>query len=100
MVQEQLLQPIQLNTVYKLLRRTAGYESIRSALIAEGGGTVDVYIRATEPASIAEMKENQDKEGIKSQPFCVLHSYLYVEQNTATITGLFLIGVFAEEVTI
>lgn len=98
MSEEQLLQEIQLNTVYKLLRRTPSYESIRPALTAQGGGTIDVYIRDTEPSTIVEMKENQDKQEIKTQPFCVLHPYLYVEQNTGPISGLFLLGIQAEKV--
>jgi len=97
---EQIQTEIQLNKVYKVSRRTPSYESIRPSLMAEGGGSVDVYIRDTEPASIAEMKEIQDKQEIKSQPFAVLHPYLYVEQNTAPITKLILTGVEAKEVDI
>lgn len=100
MPNEQIIQEIQLNQVYKISRRTPSYESIRPSLMAQGGGSVDVYIRDTEPSSIAEMKEIQDKQEIKSQPFAVLHPYLYIEQNTAPITKLTLIGIFAEEVEV
>jgi len=97
---EILQQEILLNTVYKIERRTPSYESIIPALLAQGGGSVDVYIRDTEPTSIAEMKEIQDKQEIKTQPFAVVHPYLYVEQNTATVTKLILTGIQAIKVEV
>jgi len=97
---EILQQEILLNTVYQISRRTPTYESRAPALMAEGGGTIDVYIRDTLPSSIAEMKEIQDKQEIKTQPFAVVHPYLYVEQNTATITKLILTGIEAIKIEV
>ncbi len=97
---EQLQTTIQLNTVYKIKRRTPSYPSISPSLLAEGGGTVNVYIRDTEPTTVNEMKEVMDKYNIQTKPFCIVHPYLYVEQNKATVNKVVLIGIQVEQITL
>ena len=85
-----------LATIYSLIKFDDNYDFATPRLFFKGG-TVNIYASEELPASKAEMVLQHTNIGT-IQSFETIPNYIYVEQNSGTVTSVIITGVNPTEV--
>lgn len=92
-------QIIETGKVYKLVRLNTEYSSsVNPGLFFKGTGSLNVYGSTEQPSVLADMKIGNTSPIVTFEPFAMIPSYLYVEENAPVIDKVYLIGIDAIEV--